>query len=49
VDYGWNQIYPSLILLCEKLVKLGLSYHEGKIIIAEAAYPDASSELEISG
>ena len=42
VDCRWNQIYPSLILMYEKLVKFGLIYHDGNVIIAEEVYPDAS-------
>ncbi len=42
VDYRWNQIYQSLIRMYEKLAKLGLIYHNGNVIIAEQAYPDAS-------
>jgi hypothetical protein len=42
VDYRWNQVYPSLMRMYEKLAKLGLMYHDGQVIIAEEAYPDAS-------
>ncbi len=42
VDSRWNQIYPSLMLMYEKLTKLDLIYHDGKVIITEEAYPDVS-------
>ncbi len=31
VDYRWNQLYPSLRLMYEKLVKFGVT-HDGKTV-----------------
>ena len=35
VDYRWNQIYASMLLMYRKLVKFGVTRHDGKIIFEE--------------
>lgn len=32
VDYRWDQIYPSMMLLYGKLRRFGVTYVDGKII-----------------
>jgi hypothetical protein len=33
VDYRWNRFYSSLLLMHEKLVKLGVAVRSGEIVI----------------
>jgi len=34
-DLSWNQIESSLLLMHEKLVRLGFTYYDGKIVVVE--------------
>ena len=34
-DLSWNQIEDSLLLMHEKLVRLGFTYYDGKIVVIE--------------
>ena len=35
VSRRWNQLYPSLLLVYEKLDRLGLHYVDGKVVYLE--------------
>jgi|GEM_PF-2267409 hypothetical protein len=35
IDVRWNHIEPSILLMYDKLVKLGFVYYNGRIEIAE--------------
>ena len=35
VSHRWNQLYPSLLLLAEKLEQLGFYYGGGKVKVCE--------------
>lgn len=34
-DLSWNQIEGSLLLMHEKLVRLGFTYYDGEIVVVE--------------
>jgi hypothetical protein len=34
-DLSWNQIEPSILLMYEKLVRLGFTYYDGRIVVVE--------------